>query len=167
MTRTALDMTGERWSHYPGEIPLFHDLAADCGPEAVIVNIGVGMGTSCVAWLEGNPSAIVVGIDIAQCQHAEINWSHTAIDRSRIIRVVGDSQNMVWPWPFDLAFIDGDHHPLSVRADYERWGKGAKKWIVFHDYHNPVCVPVGPAVDEIMGRKPDRAAGYLAAYRVG
>lgn len=160
----AIDMTGEAWHHYPEEIPLFHQLAAEC---ETIVNIGVCFGTSVLAFHEGNPAATIYAIDIEPCEEGYANLRRAGANMRRIIPILGDSQTMEWEGTVDCVFIDGAHDRASIERDVANWAGRADKWLVFHDYYNPVCPNVGPDVDDVMApRKPDAIAGYLAAYRM-
>lgn len=67
---------------------------------------------------------------------AEASLNRSAIRASLILGDSRDPQVIVETaqrGPFDAVFIDGDHSPEGVRADWENYGPLGVKIVVFHD----------------------------------
>jgi predicted O-methyltransferase YrrM len=173
--RTAHDLVDWQGYLYHEEVDLLHKLAARVVPNPhhcsngvpVFVNIGAGAGTSTIALLEGNPTAICYSVDIRADESPEYTNEHLRLPEadpaiaSRVIRIWGDSRKvgMVWPFGADLIFVDGGHDYQEVKADIKAWYD--KIWaggiIAFHDYglkmtdQSEQWPGVRRAVDEFVG----------------
>lgn len=163
--KTSLDFTGEEFYHYPDEIPLLRLMAASCPRDAIIVNIGVGFGTSVLAFQEGNPTATIAAIDKGSFDEARKNWEAAGANLCSILCIQGDSQVMRFPWDADLVFVDGAHGRTDVERDILNWRSRAKRFMVFHDMGMAVCPDVEPTVIQHMG-KPHFREGYIAVYEM-
>jgi len=114
----------------------------------VIVNIGAERGTSTMAMLEERPLAVIFSIDVAPCEKEFTNLEKAELDVTRVIRLLGRSQDIGshFPYKIDMLWIDGDHSYEGVSEDIRVWiPKLVKGGVVaFHDYfegdppaHNP------------------------------
>jgi predicted O-methyltransferase YrrM len=172
MVLRAVDMQGPHpWGHYEGEAEIMHELAEMLPEDALIVNIGVYLGTSCLAFYEARPNAVIFGVDVAVCDDAVQHWQEAGVEPGRIIQVRGRSQEvgLYWPLPVDMVFVDGSHYGPGVEKDIELWRKVVKPGglLIFHDYDNPVCPDVKPVIDEMMaGYTPFMRQGYFIGYRM-
>lgn len=167
---TARDMVGEEWYHYPGEVDTLYKLAYTLPPFPLIVNIGIGFGTSTLAFYEARPDALIFAIDIAPCDKALENWLEAGVRPGRIVPIRGDSGNIGkhWRWSADLVLVDGSHTIQGVRADIEAWRGHVSRTngiMVFHDYDNPITPHVKTVVDDMMTIKPYLHEGYIVAFR--
>ena len=127
-----------------------------------IVNIGAYIGVSTLAMLEERPGATIYSVDIEPCLDEMKNATRAGLDASRIIRMLGRSQDIGKEWnkPIDFMWIDGDHNYEAVMEDILTWAP----WVVdggvvaVHDCfddepppHNPSGA--GRAVRELMDSK--------------
>lgn len=152
---SAYDICGDEWYCYPWDVDLLKSLARRLPPSPVIINIGAGFGTSALAFMEAREDAFVFSID---CQLCDIEAEHLQAagmgDRYRVVRVLGASQEIGkhWPGQADMIFVDGGHHFHGVYEDAVVWVPKVKPGgiIAFHDYGEPVCPEVKPAVDDIL-----------------
>ncbi len=113
------------------------------GPDCAIVNIGVGLGGSCMCLRAGAPEATLVGIDI-----------DPGVARGDWTSIRADSRRFALPPPVHLLFVDGAHDYAAVKSDIRRWTPSVVTGgtVAFHDYDNglPFTAGVRPAVDELM-----------------
>lgn len=113
---------------------------ADCvkqlPPNPVIVQIGAFIGVSTIAMLETRPDAFIFSIDIKPHPEERANLIDAGLDHLRVVRILGDSQQMDWPWLADMIFFDGDHRYNGIKADCQQWLGKVKSGglIIFHDY---------------------------------
>jgi predicted O-methyltransferase YrrM len=171
MTLKASDMEGEEWAHYPGEVVIMHALAEALPTYPIIINIGTGFGTSCLAFYEARPNAVIFAIDRAPCDRAAGHWEDADVEPGRIIRVRGRSQDVgrYWPMYVNLVLIDGGHKTDDVWGDILAWESLIQPGglLVFHDYDNPVCAEVKPVVDKwARTREPWLQEGYFIAFQM-
>lgn len=152
------------------EVDVIADVAAKLPQGAVVVNIGAGVGTSCVAFLEAHPTCVVFSID-KRPKPEEIEAVRQAGFGGRHFRVMGHSAEIGrrWPLPAHAVFVDGAHDDGGVTADIRAWLPRVKRggYILFHDYHHPNLPRLSPIVDKFMGAY-ERVglARYLVAFRV-
>jgi predicted O-methyltransferase YrrM len=131
------------------------------GPPAqpVIVNIGAADGLSTVTFLEARSTAVVFSCDIGACECEIENVRTAGLDTTRVIRLLGRSQDvgLHFPYQCDLLFVDGGHDYASVKGDILAWLPRVKPGGVFafHDYilgekpeNNPA--EVDQAVNELV-----------------
>lgn len=172
---SALDLTGEEYHHTPGDVFLLRELAGSLPrPHPVLINIGACFGTSALALLEGNSSARIFSIDVRPCPE-ERQFCLAAVGQpwaDHILRVLGRSQVVARGWPkqcpVDLVLVDGAHDYLSVIEDARLWGGLLRPggWLLFHDCGTPSLPDVPRAVQEVLGRKPDRKVDTLWGYHL-
>jgi len=76
------------------------------------------------------------------------------LDLSRVVRLLGRSQDIgtFWPHKVDMVFVDGAHGYKDVIGDIRTWLLQVKAGgiMAFHDYKKPVCPEVRPAIDDTM-----------------
>ena len=125
----------------------------------VIINIGAERGVSTLAMLEERPDATIYSIDVNPCEGEFENAKKAGLDTTRIIRLLGRSQDIGRHWSFhaDFVWIDGDHRYKGVKGDILAWGRYVVPGgvMAFHDCfddepppHNPSGA--GQAVRELM-----------------
>jgi predicted O-methyltransferase YrrM len=151
------------------EIDYLAELARALPPQPVIVNIGADVGVSTTAFLEARRDAVVFSCDIDACQREIDNVRAAGLDPTRVIRLLGRSQDTgaAFLYQCDLLFIDGGHTYEAVKGDILTWVPRVREGCVFafHDYipgEKPANNPseVDSAVDElVLGR-------YAEVWRV-
>lgn len=125
----------------------------------IIINIGAERGVSTIAMLEERDDATVYSIDIDPCEGEIENAKKAGLDTTRIIRLLGRSQEigMRWSFPVDFIWVDGDHSYEGVKGDILSWARHLVPGgiMAFHDCfdgepppHNPSGA--GKAVRELM-----------------
>lgn len=124
-----------------------------------IINIGAERGVSTLAMLEERPNAVIYSIDTDPCESEIENAKKAGLDTTRIIRLLGRSQEigMRWSLPVDFIWVDGDHRYEGVKEDILAWAGYIVPGgiMAFHDCfdddpptHNPSGA--GQAVRELM-----------------
>lgn len=125
-------------------------------PNPVIIQIGAYIGASTIAMLETRPDAFIFSIDLKPYPQERENLIAAGLDANRVVRVLGDSSQISWPYPVDMLFIDGGHFYEAVKADCAAWLDRVKGYVIFHDYI-PVGAPpknqVARVVREIFGNE--------------
>ena len=125
-----------------------------------IINIGAERGTSTLAILEERPDATIFSIDINPSESEFENLRKAELDTTKVMRLLGRSQDIGRAWPFwvEFVWVDGDHSYLAVKQDTEVWipKLRPKAIISYHDYfegdppaHNPSGA--GQAIRELTG----------------
>ncbi len=165
----ALELTGEAYHHTVSDVLSLAALTRPLNNQPVIVNIGACFGTSALALLEAKPEAVIFSIDVAECPLEREHIQQAGLDTTRVIRVLGRSQEigLYWPQPVDMVFVDGQHDRQAVVDDIHAWRRHVKPGgiIAFHDYGAPICPEVKPAVDSVMGDiEPLLEQGTLKAF---
>jgi predicted O-methyltransferase YrrM len=131
--------------------------------KAVVVNIGVGAGTSALAMLEARPdlAPTTYSIDIRDDDNPyggllnERNAFAEHMPGILPVQIKGDSSEVGRLWdkgPIDLLFIDADHTTEGVTKDIEAWYSHVTPGgiIIFHDYDHGFWPSVKPVADEHM-----------------
>lgn len=130
-------------------------------PNPVIVQIGAYIGASTIAMLETRSDAYIFSIDMKPCREEKINLIEAGLNYQRVVRVLGDSSQIDWPFQIDMLYIDGNHYYEAVKADCEAWLERTGKlyeggYIVFHDYiptdappKNQVCEVVNELFEDV------------------
>lgn len=151
MTLTSYDLCGPNPNPMTrAEVDGLKLLAKNLPPNPVIINIGAERGTSTLAMLEERPDAMIYSVDIGECPGEFNNLKAAGLDSSRVLRVLGRSQEVGLTWKImaDMIFVDGDHSEAGVEGDILAWKD--KLWmdgiLAFHDY---IPEPIPP---EIKGR---------------
>lgn len=138
-------------------------------PSPVIVQIGGYIGASTIAMLETRPDAFIFSVDIKPWREERQNVIDAGLDISRVIRILGDSSEIDWPYEIDLLYIDGDHRYDGVKSDCKAWLDKVNGYVIFHDYI-PVGAPlknqVYQVVTEVLFRKPTFQVERLAGFEV-
>ena len=150
------------------------DCVAGLPKNPVIVQIGANAGLSTVAMLSARPDAFIFSIDIKPCNDEKITLFNEGLDPRRVVRLLGNSQEMGWPETIkvDMLYIDGDHRYKGVKADYDNWSSKVKAGglVVFHDYiayNAPPKNQVYEVVKEAFnGAEPFIKAGRVIGFRV-
>lgn len=141
------------------EIDCLASLAHVLLAQPVIVNIGAGDGLSTLSFLEASPSAVVFSCDIDACEREMENVHAAGLDATRVIRLLGRSQDigLHFPYQCDLLFVDGGHDYSSVKGDILAWLPHVKSGgiFAFHYYivgEKPANNPaeVDQAVNELV-----------------
>lgn len=126
---------------------------------SIIINIGAERGVSTIAMLEELPDGTIYSIDVNPCEGEMENVQKAGLDTTRVIRLLGRSQDigLRWSFPIDFIWVDGDHRCEGVRGDILAWAKHIVPGgiMAFHDCfdgepppHNPSGA--GRAVRELM-----------------
>jgi predicted O-methyltransferase YrrM len=129
------------------EIDFLMKLARGLPKRPMVINIGAGVGTSGLAFLESRPDLIYYSVDIRNDENpigGLVNEKHAFEgagywNTREITQVHGDSGKVGLTWNFgkaDLIFVDGDHTHEGCWADWVAWKEHVKPGgiIVFHDY---------------------------------
>lgn len=164
---SAKDITGELFHHTIGDVDTLHTLVEMLPENPVIVNIGACFGTSALAMLEARPDAFIFSIDINICSKEREHIDESQCDVGQVVRVLGPSQDISWPWLVDMVFVDGAHGYPEVRRDIQAWRDRVKPGgiLAFHDYGKDICPDVQPAVDDEMeGYEPLMQVESIRAY---
>lgn len=151
--------------HYllDGEVEFLQELAQQLRPNAKIVNIGAGAGTSCLAFLEAREDLNVFTVDI-QAEASSLGGlvsERNALEGAgmwglaRHVQIHGDSKQVGRVWdrgPVDLVFIDGDHGYDGCAGDVRAWSPHIRVggFIVFHDLGNDVWGQVRDVVRDLI-----------------
>jgi predicted O-methyltransferase YrrM len=163
----AKDVTGEAFHHTIGDVDTLHTLAGMLPPQPVIINIGACFGTSTLAMLEARSDAYIFSIDINVCPKEAEHIEKSECGANRVVRILGPSQDIDWPYLVDMVFVDGAHGYPEVRRDIQAWrGKIRTGGVLaFHDYGNETLPHVKRAVDrEMQHVGPFLQAGFIRAY---
>ena len=143
----SYDLTDGKEPVSHAEIDYLKELAWTLAKDPVIVNIGAATGVSTTAFLEERPDCFIYSVDIYPCEQEFANVTKCGQDRSRVVRLLGDSTEIgpEFPYQCDMLFIDGDH--WNAKGDIEAWVETEKVRpggiIAFHDYQE-VCAPNNP-----------------------
>jgi hypothetical protein len=169
---SASDFTGEAYHHTLGDVALLRELAGQCPPHSVAVNIGACFGTSSLALLEGNPTLTVFSVDVRPCPE-EGETCAAAGQPGRRLRILGPSQEAALAWPRELpvalVLVDGGHDYEAAYLDILRWSLLVQRggWLLIHDCGTPSLPEVPRAVRDVFGiRLPDRQVDTLWGYRL-
>lgn len=104
----------------------------------VVINIGAERGISTLAILEERPDVSIFSVDIGICEGETNNIIAAGLDRGRVVRILGRSQDVdTSDFPkVDMVFVDGDHSYLGVKGDILNWFHLIKPGGIaaFHDY---------------------------------
>jgi len=159
----ALELSNAFGYLFPGEVYLLGALAQSLKDDAVVVNIGAGVGTSALAMVEMHPKLRIFTIDISPGGPLGGMLNEASAFRSAHLpvpqQIVADSQIVHSEWPnighgepIDLLFIDGDHTVEGLKRDIAGWLKyvSVGGYSVFHDYKSFYWGDVTAIVDQAM-----------------
>jgi predicted O-methyltransferase YrrM len=128
------------------EVPALKKLARDLPDNPIVVNIGAGVGTSALAFLESRDDLTLFSVDIVGgieptggLGNEEFALKSAGVDLSRRHAITGDSLEVARVWnrgKVDLVFIDGRHDDYYVEVEAPTWWQHVKDGgvIAFHDY---------------------------------
>ena len=146
------------------EVTALKQLASMLPANPKVVNIGSGVGTSGMAFLETRGDLYCTTVDIQKDGHPHgglenelIALNNTSINyKSRHAQIHGDSKEVGKHWiggKLDLVFIDGDHSTAGCGGDIEAWYPHIKDGgiIAFHDYESNNWPWVQEVVDDKVG----------------
>lgn len=158
-----------------GEVEFLQELVVSLPPSSVVVNIGAGVGTSCLTFLAAREDTYVVTVDNqvdppAVDSGSSLKKEEAALreagvwDQGRHHQVRGDSKEVgkAWGYLVDMVFVDGDHSYEGCRGDIEAWGPHVRTGgvIAIHDYNaqhrgdNTWYAPIVLAVDDTLATNP-------------
>ena len=129
------------------EIDFLMKLAQMLPENPKVVNIGAGVGTSGLSFLESRPDLIYYSVDIRDDDNpigGLMNERH-AFEGAHywgareIYQIHGDSKQVGKDWetgPVDMVFIDGDHTHQGCWGDWVSWSPHIKPGgiVALHDY---------------------------------
>jgi predicted O-methyltransferase YrrM len=170
----SYDLTDGQEPMSHAEIDCLKMLTGELPEKPTIVNIGAADGVSTCAFLEASPDAFIYSIDVEQCPQEFDNVRGCGLDDSRVVRLLGRSEEIGVEFPYrcDLLFVDGGH--FNAGNDIDVWRDKVKRGgiIAFHDYQE-VCPPENPGsvfTDVNSRLDPDSAMALVdrvIAFRVG
>lgn len=148
---------------FPGELFLIQAIIQSLPADAVVVNIGAGVGTGSLGMVEMKPTIQAFTVDISAGgpfggMENEINAFRSA-ELPCPVQILGDSQEVWKSWPeishdkkIDLLFIDGDHSAAGLQKDIDGWVPFVKTggYVLYHDYQSVAWGDVTRVVDENM-----------------
>lgn len=133
------------------DVDFIIELARGLPPEAQVIDLGAGSGTTALALFAGNPRLRVTTID-----HDEeaLNWAALAVanagfsGRHFILNLDSLLAAHLWPGgPLPMVLLDTSHEEQATRDEITNWlpnlATGGVLWC--HDY---VGTDVGKVVDE-------------------
>lgn len=143
----------------------------------VVVNIGAGVGTSGMCFMEARPDLTLYTIDVnnddnpyggLMNERNAFEWSGF-LGQERHHQIHNDSKVVGKEWKqgeVDLLFIDGDHDESGIRGDIENWYNHLKIGgiIIIHDYYSPFHGWVKVVTDQYFtpGSQIDEADSVIA-----
>lgn len=136
---TAIELARDDGQMHEAEVVALKGLVRHIPADPFIVNIGAGLeGISTLAMLEERPDALIFSIDIAPCSGEMESLRRAGVDRRRVVRLLGRSQDIGvhWRFPMDFLFVDGWHHYAEALMDlrlFVPWVK-PRGIIACHDY---------------------------------
>jgi predicted O-methyltransferase YrrM len=143
---------------FPGELFTMQAIVQSLPDDAVVVQIGAGVGTGSLGMVEMKPSIQMYTIDISEggpfggLQNERNAFADTGLPLPH--QILGDSQEVWKDWkePIDLIFIDGDHSETGLQRDIDGWLQFLKPggYVLFHDYQSVNWHGVTSVVDKNM-----------------
>ncbi len=105
------------------------------------------------------PKALVYAIDnfswepVGPCNAARVRENMRLLGIDNVIVYAANSVEFLpaWNHPIDLAWLDGNHGRFYIELDLCQLATHAQV-IAVHDYAEPMCPDVKPAVDELVSR---------------
>jgi hypothetical protein len=178
-TGGALKVAREFGYMYDWEVVVLQAIARGLPENAVLVNLGAGVGTSGLAMAEARMELIhnIYTIDVVR----NGGFSSGLVAEQNIFQryntplvnqIEGDSYEVGMNWsrgPVDIVFVDGDHTGYGVERDIKAWLPRVKNggFILFHDYGHQQWGNIKPVVDALMGAHEQlMVVDLLAVYRV-
>jgi predicted O-methyltransferase YrrM len=154
---------------YMEEAELLMYIADKLKQNAVVVNVGAGVGTSSLAIIEQRPdlAKTFYTVDIRDDDNPfggllnERNAFHNAkMDNLLPAQIKGDSSTVGMQWDkgeIDLLIIDAEHLYDGVVKDINAWTPhlAVDGFLAFHDYERDKWPDVKTAVDEFVSTNPE------------
>lgn len=148
------------------DVDLLTEMAQSLPANPVVVNIGAGVGTSGLSFMEARSDLILYSIDVNDYPNPYgglVNERNAFMDAGfafdpRYHPILGKSHDVARGWQLgkvDLVFVDDGHTPPEVRGDIEGWLPLLKDngIMIFHDY----CTGHHPGMQDIVREYfPDR-----------
>lgn len=139
------------------------------------LEIGCYSGASSILMLH-NPKVKIVSVDIGYPIEEKnvINNIKKFFNDERFIFIKGSSQDKETKEKIlnimnnvDILFIDGNHDYDAVIKDFNMYVELVNKngYIIFDDYHCPICVEVKPAVNEIINKLDKTNFNIIGTYQ--
>lgn len=145
---------------FPGELFLIQSLVQSLPDNAVVVQIGAGVGTGSLGMVEMKPTIQAYTVDISEGgPFGGLQNERNAFDGTGLpcpTQILGNSQECWADWPkdkpIDLLLIDADHLYDGVMKDISGWTPLVKigGYALFHDYESVNWGDVTKAVDQTM-----------------
>jgi predicted O-methyltransferase YrrM len=165
---------------YRDEVGFLAELADELPQNAHIINIGAGVGTSALTFLEARSDIKLITIDIQKDSNpgGGLDNEKTALEKAgfyqteRYTQIHGDSKEVGRQWSggtVDMVFIDGEHAYANCVGDIKAWLPHIKEngILAVHDYAPP-WPQVRQAVDELLVDKYEhiKTVASIIAFRV-
>jgi len=151
----ALKLCNDFGFLFPGELFLMQALVQSLPSDAVVVQIGAGVGTGSLGMVEMKQSIHMYTVDISEggplggLQNERNAFADTGLPLPH--QILGNSQEVWRDWsePIDLLFIDGDHAETALQRDIDGWVKFVKTggYVLVHDYQSVYWAGVVSVVD--------------------
>lgn len=135
------------------DVDLLTELARSLPDNPVVINIGAGVGTSGLTFMEARPDLVLYSIDVNDFNNPYgglVNERNAFQDAGfafdpRYHPILGKSHDVGRTWtggPVDMVFVDDGHTPPEIEGDITNWLPHIKNGgiIAFHDYctgHHP------------------------------
>lgn len=164
---------------YYEEVGFLAELADMLPLAPIIINIGAGVGTSALTFLEARHDATVITIDIQKKARGEggLENEENALKQAdlyqtdRYKQIHGDSKEIgaTWNGKVDMVFVDGEHSYENCLGDIKVWLPHIKEngILAVHDYAPP-WPQVRQAVDESLVGKYEhvKTVASIIAFRI-
>lgn len=164
---------------YYEEVGFLAELADMLPIAPIIVNIGAGVGTSAMTFLEARQDAFVVTIDVCKKARGEgaLENEEQALKSAglwqtdRYEQIHGDSKEVgiTWRKKANMVFIDGEHSYSNCLGDIKVWLPHITEdgILALHDYAPP-WPQVRQAVDESLVGKYEhiKTVASIIAFRI-
>lgn len=157
----ALHLSRSKGYMFDYEVLALSVIAKMLPEKAVVVNIGAGEGTSCIAVLEVRPDLAPTfysvdrdkgGTPFGGLENELKNFNEYKVVYPN--QILSDSSTLGndWTVPVDMLFVDGDHSEEGITKDINAWKKHVKVggFMIFHDYNHAVWPGVKKVVDKLM-----------------
>ena len=132
------------------DIDLMTECARKLSENPLVINIGAGVGTSGLTFMEARPDLQLYSIDVNDYPNPYgglVNERNAFKDAGflgspRHHQIHGDSKQVGKYWKggaVDLVFVDGEHTEKQICGDIEGWLPHIKDggFMIFHDYYHP------------------------------
>ena len=163
---TSID-TAKSWGYLFGEeVEAMKSMLLSIPPESICVNIGAGVGTSGLIFMECPNVKSLYTVDITcgdsplgGLGNERITFGQSGYGNDpRWHQICGDSTEVGEIWnngPVDVCFIDGDHSYEHCSSDIMAWLPHIKKGgiICLHDYESHFWPTVTKSVDDLLRHK--------------